>query len=415
MTARDRATILADFRALSRHRRLEALAVACDDALAIWRGFRDGGEAITYHDGVVGQRHVVDDELPERALVAVRTALRGEAWDTDLVTQYQEPIVAMHDDDLEFPDEIEYAYYAIYNLFQIATEQPRPPREDVVLDQVASAVDVPLDDWVREWWTRVWDVWATRADLPGPRPLAEPVFAALARGDLAGAIDATDDGWIRAVLLEAAGRHAEAVEAAVAVGGAPLRRWLSDHVHALAPEAIAIEDGRQVFAAIRGEQVVVAACGSGAIVRSERCEASELTRVAFVDGEPRIGGARVDAIGPWGAFWGGLDEGSGGELRGSIGVAALARGLVIPISDRELRVIEPDRTDLLSGVTVHVAAATADGAVIVASDAVSLSIWRRERGDVETLPGCAQHLVIGGGHVLVRWDDGSATLIALTP
>ncbi len=32
--------------------------------------------------------------------------------------RYQEPIVAMHDDDLTFPDNIEFAYYAIYNLFR---------------------------------------------------------------------------------------------------------------------------------------------------------------------------------------------------------------------------------------------------------------------------------------------------------
>jgi len=32
--------------------------------------------------------------------------------------RYREPIVALHDGDLDLPDTIEYAYYSLYNLFR---------------------------------------------------------------------------------------------------------------------------------------------------------------------------------------------------------------------------------------------------------------------------------------------------------
>lgn len=32
--------------------------------------------------------------------------------------RYQEPIAAMQDDDLIFPDNVAFAYYSIYNLFE---------------------------------------------------------------------------------------------------------------------------------------------------------------------------------------------------------------------------------------------------------------------------------------------------------
>jgi hypothetical protein len=36
----------------------------------------------------------------------------------NVAERYQEPIAALQDDDLTFPENITYAYYAIYNLFK---------------------------------------------------------------------------------------------------------------------------------------------------------------------------------------------------------------------------------------------------------------------------------------------------------
>jgi hypothetical protein len=59
-------------------------------------------------------RHEVDVHLPHDAL---RSANTGEDL-ADVEGRYREPIVAMQDDDLEFPDPIEFAYYAVYNCFR---------------------------------------------------------------------------------------------------------------------------------------------------------------------------------------------------------------------------------------------------------------------------------------------------------
>ncbi|MEK7725256.1 MAG: hypothetical protein AAB336_12960, partial [Acidobacteriota bacterium] len=56
---------------------------------------------------------VVDKSLPKDAFEAV---VRGQD-EKKIDWRYAEPISAMQDDDLEFPDQIEFAYYAIYNLF----------------------------------------------------------------------------------------------------------------------------------------------------------------------------------------------------------------------------------------------------------------------------------------------------------
>jgi len=86
----------------------------CESALAKWLEYIEACGPIQYTETVCGTRQVVDGDLPRRALDAVR-----KGWDNDhLADMYLEPIVSMQDGDLEFPDAIEYAYYAIYNLYQ---------------------------------------------------------------------------------------------------------------------------------------------------------------------------------------------------------------------------------------------------------------------------------------------------------
>lgn len=85
----------------------------CRNALQIWQDYSAQFEKIDYVEGVVGTYQVVDKCLPKDAFEAV---VRGHD-EKKIDWRYAEPISAMQDDDLEFPDNIEFAYYAIYNLF----------------------------------------------------------------------------------------------------------------------------------------------------------------------------------------------------------------------------------------------------------------------------------------------------------
>jgi hypothetical protein len=95
------------------HRRQVHLSL-CEDAVATWIGYVRGEPApLRYRDSVVGMWHNVDVELPADAL---RSARAGADL-ADIGDRYLEPITAMQDDDLAFPDPVEFAYYAIYNCF----------------------------------------------------------------------------------------------------------------------------------------------------------------------------------------------------------------------------------------------------------------------------------------------------------
>lgn len=86
----------------------------CRNALEVWEAYAGSQSPISYHDSIVGMPHVVDVGLP-------RDAFTGAVARTDVrsvVDRYAEPIAALQDGDLELPDHIEFAWYAIYNLYQ---------------------------------------------------------------------------------------------------------------------------------------------------------------------------------------------------------------------------------------------------------------------------------------------------------
>ncbi len=86
----------------------------CKNALEILNNyFKETGE-IKYVETIAGTLQIVDPELPSDAF---ESAQNGEnLFDTDY--RFAEPIAALHDEDLEFPNHIEFAFYSIYNLFQ---------------------------------------------------------------------------------------------------------------------------------------------------------------------------------------------------------------------------------------------------------------------------------------------------------
>lgn len=91
----------------------------CRNALRIWETYTSQFDEISYIEGVVGTFQVVDKTLPHEAFEAV---IRGRNA-KNIDWRYAEPINAMHDEDLEFPENIKFAYYAIYNLFNKYIQQ----------------------------------------------------------------------------------------------------------------------------------------------------------------------------------------------------------------------------------------------------------------------------------------------------
>ena len=102
------------FRQLTPERQRQVHLRLCEEALRVWTAYAAEHSPIRYVDSVVGIAHEVDLTLPHDAL---RSARAGADL-ADVRGRYREPIVAMQDDDLQFPDPVEFAYYAIYNCFR---------------------------------------------------------------------------------------------------------------------------------------------------------------------------------------------------------------------------------------------------------------------------------------------------------
>jgi hypothetical protein len=149
--------ILPRFHALSPDARLSALVVACEPALVAWLTYALRARP-AYTDSVVGLHHVVDVELPTRALDDVRRL--HDAPDAAATQKaYVEPIVALQDGDWELPGQrLEHAYYAIYNLHRLAFEPQDTVTAALVLNQAISATlrgdgDEAIDERFLAWWS----------------------------------------------------------------------------------------------------------------------------------------------------------------------------------------------------------------------------------------------------------------------
>lgn len=105
------------FLALSPEGRKRVHQYLCARALAVWERFAAAEGKIRYMDSVVGLAHTVDLRLPADAFQAA-FGTPDAATVAAIDRRYLEPITALQDDDVEFPDEIEFAYYAIYNAFE---------------------------------------------------------------------------------------------------------------------------------------------------------------------------------------------------------------------------------------------------------------------------------------------------------
>ncbi len=103
-----------DLFALSPEQRRSVQFALCEHALGKWNLYAKAQNKIEYIETVAGTRQEVDKKLPFDSFAA---ALQGIDL-LNVAERYQEPIVALQDDDLTFPENITFAYYAIYNLFK---------------------------------------------------------------------------------------------------------------------------------------------------------------------------------------------------------------------------------------------------------------------------------------------------------
>lgn len=106
-------TLAKQFHDLSADERRNVLLFLGESALRKWREYCSIHRRISYVETVCGTHQSVDTELPADACQAAREGCDSK----NVANRYQEPIAAMQDDDLTFPDPVEFAYYALYNLF----------------------------------------------------------------------------------------------------------------------------------------------------------------------------------------------------------------------------------------------------------------------------------------------------------
>lgn len=103
-----------EFLALTPEKRRVVHFALCQRALEKWTAYIAGRKEMTYTETVCGTTQQLDLSLPGDALASAKQG-RDVAG---VASRYGEPIVAMQDADLEFPEPIQFAYYALYNLFR---------------------------------------------------------------------------------------------------------------------------------------------------------------------------------------------------------------------------------------------------------------------------------------------------------
>ncbi|MFT5353974.1 MAG: hypothetical protein ACI9KE_001174 [Polyangiales bacterium] len=104
------------------HERYQALSKAkqrtlhlklAEESARKWRAYVESKKLESYGESIAGTIQRLDWSLPADAIDVVRRGVD----DKNIKGRYQEPIVAMQDDDLCFERPFEFAYYCVYNLF----------------------------------------------------------------------------------------------------------------------------------------------------------------------------------------------------------------------------------------------------------------------------------------------------------
>ncbi|KZM38923.1 hypothetical protein OA92_02800 [Marinomonas sp. SBI22] len=86
----------------------------CIKVYRLWLDYVSENGICEYQESVAGTIQTIDYSLPKDAIEAVKNGI-----DTlNVAERNQEPAAALQDNDLAFTDDMEMAYYSIYNLYQ---------------------------------------------------------------------------------------------------------------------------------------------------------------------------------------------------------------------------------------------------------------------------------------------------------
>ena len=129
-------TLREEFLALPPHQRRVVHELLVEHALARWKAYAENEGEIRYRETVAGTEQIVDASLPDDAVRAVRTGEGVDAVDR----RYGEPKTALQDNDLSFPEPVEFASYAILNYFRKYALR-RDVDDWLIVNQAISSVD----------------------------------------------------------------------------------------------------------------------------------------------------------------------------------------------------------------------------------------------------------------------------------
>src|SRR3954451_21092389 len=127
-------TLADQFLALPSEQRKAAQILLAEHALAKWVAHVSSMGHLQYQEMVTGTIQVVDKNLPADALECVRIGRDNG----NVRERYMEPITAIGDEDFKLPDPIEFAYFAIYNLFEKYVMQ-KPVDDWLIVNQAISS------------------------------------------------------------------------------------------------------------------------------------------------------------------------------------------------------------------------------------------------------------------------------------
>ena len=112
----------------------------CDKVLLKLEKFMYDNNGYSYVESVIGTIQRLDASLPRDAYDCAKKGNDSTA----ILKRYREPIISMKDGDLNFPKNIEYGYYSIFNLFQKYTQSENID-DWLIVNQGLSIEGIDLD------------------------------------------------------------------------------------------------------------------------------------------------------------------------------------------------------------------------------------------------------------------------------
>ncbi|MGV3526306.1 MAG: DUF3565 domain-containing protein [Candidatus Sericytochromatia bacterium] len=109
----------------------------CALALPVWEAYCAAHAPLDYVESVVGTHQRVETSLPAETLALLQEPVPDPERLKSLAYRYREPIVALQDLDLEWPEAVEMAYYAMYNALR-RHGLGEPVDAEVIVRQVLS-------------------------------------------------------------------------------------------------------------------------------------------------------------------------------------------------------------------------------------------------------------------------------------